>query len=86
MEICEPKNVTGLTIQYDQGSKGKITSVYVDYSIDGIQFVCYNLCQAISVNDGIIKFSKTLFGSKVRVHISGYEGEPNIKVKFDYNW
>lgn len=28
LEICEPKNITGLTIQYDQGSKGKITSVY----------------------------------------------------------
>lgn len=38
LEICEPRNVTGLTIQYDQGSKGKISSIYVEYSVDGIQF------------------------------------------------
>ena len=75
-----------MSIQYDQGSKGKISTVYVEYSVDGIQFECYSECKPINVIDGNVKFNKTLFGSKVRVHISGYEGEPNIRVKFDYNW
>jgi len=85
LEICEPRNVTGFVIQNDAGAKGTVTSVFVDYSVDGIEFTCYNECQAINVVDGVVKFNKTVFGTKVRVHISGYQGEPDIRVKFDYN-
>jgi len=85
LEICEPRNVTGFTVQNDAGSNGTITSVYVDYSIDGIEFTCYNGCQPINLVDGCVKFNKNVFGTKVRVHVSSYQGEPDIKVKFDYN-
>ena len=77
--------MNGFTIQNNPGAKGSITSVYVDYSVDGIEYTCYNECKTINITDGIVKFNKSVFGSKARVHISGYKGEPDIKVKFDYN-
>ena len=75
----------GFVIQNDAVLKGIITSVYVDYSVDGIDFTCYDECRSINITDGIVKFNKSVFGTKVRVHISGYQGEPDIRVKFDYN-
>lgn len=53
--------------------------------MDGIEFTCYDECRAIDVTNGVVRFDKSVFGTKVRVHITGYQGEPDVRVKFDYN-
>ena len=85
LEICEARKVNGFTIENKAPLKGSISSVYVTYSVDGIEFICYDECRAINISGGVVRFDKSVFGTKVRVHITGYQGEPDIRVRFDYN-
>lgn len=85
LEICEARKVNGFAIDNQASQKGSIENVYVDYSVDGIEFTCYDECRPISIVNGLVKFDKNVFGTKVRVHITGYQGEPDVRVKFDYN-
>ena len=76
--------MNGFAIENQAAQKGSISRVYVDYSVDGIEFVCYDECRPMSIGDGTVRFNKSVFGTKMRVHVAEYQGEPDIRVKFDY--
>ena len=62
-------------IQNDgDASNGVINSVYVDYSVDGIDYTCYNECVAMKINGGNLKLPKAILASKMRVHVVDYRG------------
>ena len=58
--------------------------MYVDYSVDGINFDCYDECRGFPIKEGKMLFNKPVFGSKMRVHPTKYSGDPKVKVEFYY--
>ncbi len=40
----------------------------------------------MKVNNGLLKLDKPVFGSKMRVHVASYQGMPEMRIKFDYEW
>jgi hypothetical protein len=61
-----------------------VTEVKIEYSTDGLSFVCWNNCASIAVsNDGLV-FPSPVLAEKMHVHFSKYVGDPKFGIKFNY--
>lgn len=38
LELCEPKEIYGFSLSHNNTSVGKINSVFLEYSVDGVKF------------------------------------------------
>lgn len=78
--------MTGFSFDQNDGSKGTITEVFVDYSLDSLLFVCVNDCKPVSLA-GLksIVFDRPLKAKKIRVHPTKWNGAPEVRFSFDYS-
>lgn len=69
--------MTGFSLDQSSSSKGTVTEAFVDSSLDGLLFVCYNDCKPIPLT-GLksVVFDKPLKAKKVRVHPTKWSGNP----------
>jgi hypothetical protein len=82
MDFCEPKTVKAVHIKNDASSKGTITQFYIDYSVDGSTFVCYNDCKPTNLVD--LTFASPIKSTKMRIHPTKWTGSPEVKFTFDF--
>ena len=83
--MCEPKNVTAINFPTTTNTTGAITEFYIDYSLDGNYFSCYQNCSAIPVSGSKYSFKSALKAKNVRVHPTKWSGAPEVQFTFDYN-
>lgn len=85
-EFCEPKQVTGFSFDQSDPTKGSITEAFVDYSLDGLLFVCYKDCAPVSLSAlKSIVFDRPLKAKKIRVHPTKWSANPEVRFSFDYS-
>lgn len=76
-EFCEPKQVTGFTVENNSASKGSISEVFVDFSLDGLLFNCYAGCKPFMIPNSLkVVFDKPVKAKKIRVHPVNWVGNP----------
>ena len=62
-----------------------MTEVKVEYSADGLNFVCYNNCDPLPLTNNGYAFPAPVLAEKMHIHFTKYEGKPSFGIKFEYN-
>jgi len=84
IESCQPRNIKGFSLLYNGNNTDKVTEVKIEYSTDGLNFVCWNNCTSIVLsNDGLV-FPSPILAEKVHVHFIKYSGNPKFGIQFNY--
>jgi len=85
VELCDVGDIKGFALTPQQGSNGTISTVTVKYSLDGVNFACYQNCQEISLSgSGVYKFSPFVTATKLRIYPAKWAGQPTCSITFDY--
>lgn len=84
VESCQPKEMKGFSLIYQSQSTGSVSEITIEYSTDGVNFVCYQDCKPIALTGDGLVFPSPLLSEKVHVHFVTYTGHPSFGVKFDF--
>ena len=70
---------------YSGDNNDRVSEVKIEYSTDGLTFVCWNNCASVALsNDGFV-FPSGLLAEKMHVHFTKYSGSPKFGIKFNYD-
>ena len=78
IELCEPKSVTAVNFPLVASGNGAISEFFIDYSLDGSYFSCYNNCSPISVTTTRYVLGTPLKAKNVRIHPTKWTGTPAV--------
>lgn len=85
LELSSSKTVKSVSISFSEGSLQK---VYLTYSLDGLNFNCFEKCREV-VLDSHQAYNQIILNSlvakNVRVYPVEYTGQPKISITYDYN-
>lgn len=84
LELCSLKTVNSISIGCSEGSLKK---VYVTYSVDGLNFNCFEKCREVlfdSTQKSNTIILNKLMASNVRVYPVEYSGSPKINITYGY--
>lgn len=85
LELSSSKTVKSVSISCSEGSLQK---VYLTYSLDGLNFNCFEKCREV-VLDSHQTYNQIILNSlvakNVRVYPVEYKGQPKISITYDYN-
>lgn len=83
LELCQPRTISQLTVDC---TGGKVSEIYVTYSIDGVNFNCFEKCRHIGLVDipATVQMSG-LLAKNVRVYPVTWSQTPKMSISYDYS-
>ena len=85
VEVCEPREIKGFSINPNADSIGAIETVVVKFSRDGVEFNCYADCKEIFLHkSGSYLLDPSVVATKLRVYPTKWTGSPSYSVTFNY--
>jgi hypothetical protein len=74
IELCEARPIIGFSLIPNKQSKGTIDAVAIKYSLDGVNFVCFDNCRDVALINQSYRLDPRVTASKLRVYPSKWTG------------
>lgn len=85
LELCQQRQINWVRISTTEGI---LRRVYMTYSVDGVNFNCFEKCRHFVLDDKLPENNLMCNGisaRNVRVYPVEWTGTPNIKISYDYS-